>query len=89
MAIRQKSYPSQHNRPPPPDIAVRTQPATARLDVADPIESSQQRTAVDKHLSVLSPFSAALLPDTPDIRHLVPRTRSECRYRDNNLIFYE
>ena len=75
--------------PHPPTILVFTpQPVTARPDVVDPIESSQP-TVVDKHLSVLSPFSAALLPNMPDIRHLVRRTRSECRYRNNNHIFCE
>ena len=95
MAIQQKSYPSQRNRlsPLPPlffSISVPIPPpATARPDVVDLIESSQQPTVVDKHLSVLSPFSAALLPNMPDIRHLVRHTRSECRYRNNNHIFCE
>ena len=59
MAIQQKSYPSQRNRqppppplpPPPPAIAVPTpQSATARPDVVDPIESSQQPTVVHNRL---------------------------------------
>ena len=92
VAIQQKSYPFQRNRPPPPPaIADPTpQPATASPDVVDPIESSQQPTVINKHLPVISSlFSAALLPNMPDIRHLVHRTRFECCYGDNNRISCE